>query len=166
MRKQRLHSEIIYTIVSLLKGLKVTFINLWRPKVTLLYPEQKWNLPDNYRGMPVLPVDQKTGKERCLACGSCARVCPEQIITIEHEVGEDKKRKLKSFKLDVSRCMFCGLCAEACPTKGLVTSKLYELSSFTREQMVFNLDQLRERGGFFPEEPETEAKEETTGGAA
>ena len=174
MRRQRLHSEIIYTAISLIKGLVVTGINFWRKKVTLQYPEQRWNLPDNYRGMPVLPVDPKTGREKCLACGSCARICPEQIITIEHEVGEDKKRRLKEFRIDMSRCMFCGLCAEACPTKGLVTSKHYELSSFSRQEMIFDLSQLRERGGFFPEEPEAESAEEaceeeskpTTGGAA
>jgi NADH-quinone oxidoreductase subunit I len=121
--------------------------------------------------MPALPVDPKTGKERCLACGSCARVCPEQIITIEHEVGEDKKRRVVDFKIDMSRCMFCGLCTEACPTKGLVMSDRYELSSFSRGEMIYNLEQLREIGGTFPEEPadaEECAEEEkpSTGGAA
>lgn len=159
MRKQRLHREIIYGITSLLKGLGVTFVNVWRKKVTLQYPEKRWKLPEGYRGMPALPVDPKTGKERCIACGSCARVCPEQIITIEHEVGEDKKRKLTEFKIDMSRCMFCGLCSEACPTGGLITSDVFELSSTSRDQMVFDLEGLRAAGGFWPEEPEEETEE-------
>ncbi len=171
MRKQRLCSEIVFTITSLMKGLIVTGTNFWRKKVTLMYPEKRWTLPENYRGMPVLPVDPKTGREKCLACGSCARICPEQIITIEHEVGEDKKRRLKEFKIDMSRCMFCGLCTEACPTKGLVMSKWFELSSFTKDQMIYNLEQLRDMGGSFPEEPaeEGECEEEekpATGGPA
>ena len=174
MRKQRLPSEIIYTAVSLIKGLVVTFVNFWRKKVTLMYPEKRWELPDNYRGMPVMPIDRKTGKDKCIACGSCARICPEQIITIEHEIGEDKKRKLTEFKIDMSRCMFCGLCTEVCPTDGLVPSEHYELSSFSREGMVYDLDNLHELGGFHPDEPEEEPAEEeceeeekpTTGGAA
>lgn len=160
MKRQRLYVEIVYTATSLFKGLVVTLINFWRKKVTLQYPEQRWDLPENYRGMPVLPIDPKTGKDKCTACGACSRVCPEQIITVEFEVGEDKKRKLTSYTIDMSRCMFCGLCTEICPTKGLVPSKIYELSSRTREQMVFNLDELHEAGGFFPEEPETEEKPE------
>ena len=119
-----------------------------------MYPEQRWDLPKNYRGMPVLPVDRKTGRENCIACGSCVRICPEQIIKIEYEVGEDKKRKLKTFTIDMSRCMFCGLCSEACPTKCLVMSKHYELSSFSRDDMHYNLEQLRELGGFIEEKPE------------
>lgn len=159
MRNRRLSSEIIYTFVSLTKGLIVTFINFWRKKVTLMYPEKRWELPEGYRGMPALPVDPKTGREKCLACGSCARICPEQIITIKHEVGEDKKRRVVEFNIDMSRCMFCGLCTEACPTKGLVMSKHFELSSFSRKDMVYGLDELRKRGGFFPEEPEKEENE-------
>lgn len=160
MKKKSLLGEIVYTPVSLAKGLWVTLVNFWRKKVTLFYPEERWELPENYRGVPVLPIDPKTGKDRCIACGACARVCPEQVIQMEHEVGEDKKRRLKSFQIDISRCMFCGLCTEACPTKGLVTSKHYELSSKSREAMVFDMDKLHELGGLFPVEPENEPSEE------
>jgi NADH-quinone oxidoreductase subunit I len=159
MERKSLLGEVIYTFTSLLKGLAVTSTNFWRKKVTLQYPEQRWKLPENYRGMPALPVDPKTDAPRCIACGSCARICPEQIITIEHEVGEDKKRKLTEFKIDMSRCMFCGLCSESCPTGGIVMSKEYELSTTSREQMVFDLEELEKIGGSWPEEPE---KEETT----
>ena len=159
MKKKSLPGEIIYTVTSLIKGLAVTFVNFFRKKVTLQYPEERWELPENYRGMPSLPVDAKTGQHKCIACGSCARICPEQIITIEHEVGEDKKRKLKEFKIDMSRCMFCGLCAESCPTGGLEMSKTYELSSTSRDQMVFDLEDLMRIGGTFPAKPEPEPEE-------
>ncbi|MBI2843508.1 MAG: NADH-quinone oxidoreductase subunit I [Armatimonadetes bacterium] len=161
MKRRRLHSEIIYTIVSLLKGLGVTFTNLWRKKVTLMYPEERWDLPENYRGMPAMPIDRKTGKDKCIACGACMRICPEQIITVGHVVGEDKKRKLTGFVIDMSRCMFCGLCAEICPTAGIVMSDTYEISKTSREQLVFDLDDLHEIGGFHPDEPEEEAGEQT-----
>jgi NADH-quinone oxidoreductase subunit I len=163
MKKQSLLREILYTVTSLGKGLGVTFVHFFRKKVTVQYPEQRLELPDNYRGMPVLPTDSETGKDKCIACGSCARICPEQIIKIEHEVGEDKKRRLKSFDIDIARCMFCGLCSEACPTKGIVMSKHYELTTTSREQMVMDMDKLHEMGGKFPEkpkEPESEPEEE------
>ena len=48
--------EIIYTPVSLVKGLWVTFVNFFRRKVTLQYPDQRWQLPENYRGVPALPT--------------------------------------------------------------------------------------------------------------
>ena len=164
--RRRLRDEIVNTVVSLAKGLGVTFTNFWRKKVTLQYPEQRWDLPKGYRGMPSLPIDRQTGKTHCISCGACARVCPEQIITIEHEVGEDKKRKLVGFTIDMSRCMFCGLCSEACPTDALVMSDVYELSSTTRDQMVMDLDDLTKAGGFFPDEPDEEEQMPDSGGDA
>jgi NADH-quinone oxidoreductase subunit I len=164
VKKKSLLGEIIYTFTSLITGLRVTFSTFWRKKVTLQYPEERWELPEGYRGMPALPVDPKTGKPKCIACGSCARICPEQIITIEHEVGEDKKRKLTEFKIDMSRCMFCGLCTESCPTGGLQMSKTFELSSTSRDQMVFDLEQLKKIGGTLPQEPEQEKPEEESSG--
>ena len=158
MRKQRLGREITYTVASLIKGLVVTLVNFGRKKVTLMYPEKRWELPEGYRGMPALPVGEKTGKHRCIACGSCARICPEQIIKIEHEVGEDKKRKVVSFTIDMSRCMFCGLCSEVCPTNGIVMSNVYELARMSREEMVFDLDELIEAGGTFPEDDKDDAE--------
>lgn len=146
--------EIVYAPYSVVKGLIVTMVNLFRPKVTLQYPDQRWTLPENYRGVPALPVDPKTGTDRCIACGACVRICPEQVLAIESEVGEDKKRKLTEFTIDASRCMWCGLCAEVCPTGALVMSKEYELAVGSREDMVYDREQMHKHGGFFAEEPE------------
>jgi formate hydrogenlyase subunit 6/NADH:ubiquinone oxidoreductase subunit I len=60
----------------------------------------------------------------------------------------------------MSRCTLCSFCVEICPTAALLNSDIYELSSTTREEMVFNLDQLHKLGGFFPEEPEKEEESE------
>lgn len=160
MKKKSLLSEIIYTGVSLSKGLWVTFVNIWKKKVTVMYPEQKLELPEGYRGMPALPIDPKTGSDKCIACGMCMRICPEQIIKVEHEIGEDKKRKLKSFSIDLSRCMFCGLCSEACPTKGLVMSKHYELAVLSKDEMLYDTKKLHAMGGFHPSEPDPEPSDE------
>ncbi|PHV71875.1 4Fe-4S ferredoxin [Sporanaerobium hydrogeniformans] len=44
--------------------------------------------------------------EFCVACGSCVKVCPLQIITIEQGVFA---------KLEKDKCVGCGKCAKACP---------------------------------------------------
>ena len=38
-------------------GLKTTFTAMFKPKVTLQYPEEKPRIPDNYRGVPTLVKD-------------------------------------------------------------------------------------------------------------
>ena len=151
--------EVLYAPYSVVKGLIITMTHLFRPKVTLQYPDERWDLPENYRGVPSLPIDPKTGTDRCIACGACARICPEQIIAITSETGEDKKRKLLEFKIDASRCMWCGLCVEVCPTDALVMSKEYELATDSREGMVYDKDAMHKHGGTFPEEPEKPEEE-------
>jgi len=46
--------------------------------------------------------------------------------------------------------MFCGLCIESCPVKCLIPSRNFELACRTREEMVFNLEDLMRMGGQFP----------------
>jgi NADH-quinone oxidoreductase subunit I len=160
--KNTIVKDIKNTFVSIPKGLWVTAKNwMWtRPSVTELYPEQRPTLPENYRGVPSLPVDPKTGRSRCIACGACARMCPEQIITVVAEKGETPKdRKPSEFSIDLSRCMWCGLCMEVCPTNCLVPAKTFELACYTREGMVYNLEKLMELGGEFPAEPEKEEEQ-------
>jgi len=154
----KLIKDVIGTFVSLFKGLKVTLINWsWlRPSVTELYPEEKPKLPERFRGMPTLPRDPKTGLSRCIACGSCARVCPEHIITVEADKSEPKSKKPSEFTIDISRCMFCGLCMEVCPVKCLKPADHLELTCRTREEMIYDLERLMEMGGEFPPESEKE----------
>ena len=151
--------EILYAPYSVAKGLAVTFSHVFRRKVTIQYPEVRKPLPDNYRGIPSLPVDSRTGTDRCIACGACMRICPEQVLTVTSETGEDKKRKLTEFTIDSSRCMWCGLCVEVCPTNALRMSKEFELASETREGMVFDREDMHRMGGVFPEEEPQEPEE-------
>ena len=151
--------EGVYIAVSIAKGHWVTLINLFRPKVTLQYPEVRWELPEGYRGLPSLPVDIDSGEDRCIGCGACARVCPTQLIAIESRMGEDKKRVVDSFTINAGLCMFCGLCADACPTDAIVMSDHYELAAFTREDMMYDRVKLNELGGNREPKPKPEPKE-------
>jgi NADH-quinone oxidoreductase subunit I len=146
--------EGVYTIYSIVKGHIVTIVNLFRKKVTLQYPEQRWELPEGYRGLPTLPVDSATGKDACIGCGACARACPTQLITVEAHVGEDKKRVVDSFSINAGLCMFCGLCEDACPVGAIVLSDHYELAAFSRDDVIFDRTKLNELGGTREPEPE------------
>jgi len=87
-------------------------------------------------------------------------MCPEEIITIVVDKSDPKDRKPAEFTIDASRCMFCGLCMEVCPTNCLKPARTFELACYSREQMVFHLEDLMKLGGVLPPEPE---KEEETG---
>lgn len=160
--KSGILKDIVNSFVSIIKGLGVTLYN-WsflRPSVTQLYPEERPVLPERYRGMPVLPVDPETGRSGCIACGMCARTCPQGIITVVMDKSDPKDRKPLTFTIDLSKCMFCGLCSDACPTKCLVPAKNFELACTTREGMFYELDDLMRLGGILPKETKTEEPEQ------
>jgi NADH-quinone oxidoreductase subunit I len=137
----------VYTAVSIVKGHIVTLKNLFRKKSTMQYPEVRWNLPDGYRGVPSLPVNADTQKDSCIGCGACVRICPTQLITVETHTGEDKKKVVDGFTMNIAYCMFCGLCAETCPANAIYMSKEYELAEFTKDNLIYNRDKLNSIGG-------------------
>jgi NADH-quinone oxidoreductase subunit I len=117
------------------RGKPVTFV--------VQYPEERVDYPDAFRGMPVL-VQLDNGQPKCVACGLCEFACPTDCITIVpgELPGAGIERYPEAFEIDMSRCMFCGLCEEACPEEAIVMSREVEISSFDRESMVFDKQQL------------------------
>jgi len=160
--KSTIFKDLINSFVSVAKGLRVTLTNwsILRPSVTERYPEEKPKLPENYRGVPTLPVDPETGRSKCIACGLCAKMCPEGIITVEADKTDPKDRKPAEFTIDISRCMWCGLCMEVCPKECLKPGRSFELSCRTREGMIYKLEDLMKMGGEFPKEPAEDEKKE------
>ncbi len=161
MRAVRIIKDIIGFIVSIPKGLWVTLVNwsIARPSVTEQYPEEKPKLPENYRGMPTLPVDPSTGESPCIACGACERICPEGIIKVEVDKSDPKNRKPAKFEIDISRCMWCGLCMEACPKNCLRPARKFEFACYSREGMIYNLEDLKKLGGELPVQQEEAASD-------
>lgn len=102
---------------------------------TVYYPEEKFELPVAYRGMPVLVEEE--GVERCVACELCEVICPAKCIFIRPADRADKKdRYPEVFELDVSRCVVCGFCEEVCPVEAIVMSDELELANLDRRKMV------------------------------
>jgi NADH-quinone oxidoreductase subunit I len=128
-------------IPEILKGLALTMRQVFRPKFTRQYPEERYNPPSSYRGRPVLV--EENGVERCVACGLCARVCPALAIEVQaHETELEKERAPVLFEINMLRCIFCGFCEEACPEEAIVMSDEYELVFRKPEDAVFGKDRL------------------------
>ena len=95
---------------------------------TLEYPEEREALADNYRGIHKL--DMKT----CISCSACARICPNQTITMVDTETEKGTKVMPEINLE--RCLFCALCEEVCPTKCLILGKEYDFEKYDRREMI------------------------------
>ena len=67
-------------IPTLINGFKVTLSHFFKKKVTMQYPEEKWTVPEGYRGAPYLVKDSKE-RTKCVSCQLCEFVCPPKAIT-------------------------------------------------------------------------------------
>jgi NADH-quinone oxidoreductase subunit I len=140
--------ERIY-LPGILKGMWLTLKHMFRPKVTLQYPEEKWTVPDYYRGIPVLVSDQ-AGRTKCVACFLCQWVCPPRAITIQAEelaASNNVEKGPREFEINMLRCIMCGYCEEVCPEEAIFMSKQYELTGTSREELIFNKEKLLKLGG-------------------
>jgi NADH-quinone oxidoreductase subunit I len=133
--------EKIY-LPEIFKGMWYTFKQMFKPKFTMMYPEERWDPPAIFRGRPVLVQDN--GKERCVACGLCARACPPLAISMQaNEDSEDPKERYPDFfEINMLRCIYCGFCEEVCPEEAIVMSKDYDITFQSREDAVYAKDRL------------------------
>ena len=133
--------EKIY-VPEILRGLFITFKEIFKPKFTHLYPEQKASPPPTFRGRPVL-AQEENGIERCVACGLCARVCPALAIEVQAAETENEKEKYPlKFEINMLRCVFCGFCEEVCPEEAIIMSQEYELTFFSYNNAIYGKDKL------------------------
>lgn len=129
-------------IPEIVKGMALTLKNMFRPNVTMQYPEIRFEPPSSYRGRPVL-VQEKNGTERCVACGLCSLVCPALAIEVQAAETElEKERYPQKFEINMLRCIFCGFCEEVCPEEAIVMSKDYELVFKNRNDGIFGKGKL------------------------
>src|ERR687898_124434 len=111
------------------KGFQVTFKRLFRPTITIQYPDEKRDMAPRFRGLPSLRSDPETGEALCVACGLCARICPTSCLEMHVVPSEEGDRELGEFILRSGRCLFCGLCSQVCPVDAITMSHEYELAA-------------------------------------
>jgi NADH-quinone oxidoreductase subunit I len=135
------------TVTSFAAGLATTFKHLWRPRVTMQYPEEKWVPYPRFRGLHQLRR-YADGLEMCIGCSLCEAACPSDAIHVEPAENTDTERYspgeryAKTYDINMLRCIFCGYCVEACPTTAIVMTGDYELADYNRKDFIYTKERL------------------------
>lgn len=136
------------TIKSIFTGMGITLRHLFGPSVTLQYPDERYELPENSRAKLFVNIDD------CIGCNLCARACPVNCIDIETvpstadvdlgktSTGNPKRFWLTRFNIDMAKCMYCDLCVHPCPTNCIYMVSDYEYSEFDRSNLVYHFSNL------------------------
>ncbi len=132
-------------LLEILSGLWLAITYLFKPKVTLLYPNEKGAVSPRFRGEHALRR-YPNGEERCIACKLCEAICPAQAITIEAEPRADGSRRTTRYDIDMTKCIYCGYCEEACPVDAIVEGPNFEFATETREELFYDKERLLANG--------------------
>jgi NADH-quinone oxidoreductase subunit I len=133
-------------------GFTVTLRHFFRKKVTMQYPEEKWVVPEGYRGAPYL-VRNPEGKTKCVACQLCEFICPPKAIRVfpPGPAGTldapNREKEPRDFQINMLRCIFCGLCQEVCPEEAIFLMQDYSLTALARQELVYDKEKLLALGG-------------------
>lgn len=131
-------------IITVLIGMKITWLHLFTPSVTIQYPSVKLKLPERARNRLYVNMDD------CIGCDQCSMACPVNCITIETlkstpdvdlgltSVGTKKRLYVPVFDIDIAKCCYCGLCVYPCPTECIKMTDVYEFSEYDRGNLNYN----------------------------
>ncbi len=133
-------------------ALKITMMTLVKnilgieKRMTLNYPEEKYQYSDRFKGMHVLTVKEDNSL-RCTSCMLCATHCPADcihIIAADHD-NPDVEKAPVSFEIELLRCVFCGFCEEACPVDAIRLTKQYEMADYAEKDWLVGIPELAYR---------------------
>jgi NADH-quinone oxidoreductase subunit I len=131
-----------------LRGLRTTFGRVVEGPYTIEYPEQKTPVYPRFRGRHKLQRFEDTGLEKCVGCSLCAAACPADCIRVvaaentpDHQVSAGE-RYAAVYEINMTRCIFCGYCEVACPFDAITMGNDYELSDYSRSDLIFTKEML------------------------
>jgi len=135
-------------LVTVFIGMKITFLHLFTPSVTIQYPSVKVPMVDRARNRLFVNIDD------CIGCDQCARACPVSCISIDtvkglptDDLGKTSQGKKKAlwvtkFDIDFAKCCYCQLCVFPCPTECIFMTDEYEFSQLERTGLLYKFSAL------------------------
>ncbi len=129
------------------KGFAVTLKQLFKKPITQQYPEEKRPVYPRFRGRHRL-WRYENGLEKCVGCSLCAAACPADCIRVVAEENTPTnrvsagERYARIYEINLSRCIFCGYCEVACPFDAITLEAEYELSEYSRDDLIYTKDML------------------------
>ena len=138
-------------LLELLQGMGLTMRHFFRPRITIMYPEEKTPKSPRFRGLHALRR-YPNGEERCIACKLCEAVCPALAITIDSTENDDGTRRTTAYEIDLFKCIYCGYCEESCPVDSIVLTSFLEYHMETREEGILTKEKLLAIGDRFEAE--------------
>lgn len=143
--------HIYQALSSIMIGMSITFRHMFQKRVTILYPEQRLQLPERERNRLFVNMDD------CIGCDQCARACPVNCIDIETikavpgdivgktgmtSQGKKKALFVPKFTIDFAKCCYCQLCVFPCPTECIYMTDVFEFSGFNREGLIYEFTDM------------------------
>ena len=118
------------------RGLLVTFKHIFKPPITVNYPEETRQVPVRAR------TNLLWFEERCTGCSTCAQACPDGCILVQTSPREDGTLNIDRYEIDFRICMYCGLCTEACPYQAIQAGGRYDDAVYVFENMYRDKETL------------------------
>lgn len=132
-----------------LKGFGVTLRSVFKKPITQQYPDFKRPVYPRFRGRHRLHRHEN-GLEKCVGCSLCAAACPSDCIRVvpaENDSADRNspgERYARVYEINMSRCIFCGYCELACPFDAITLGNEFEISEYSRDDLIYTKDMLLE----------------------